>query len=127
MQELQGCDFDPESGRSSGGGNGNPLQYSCLEKPKDRGAWRATVHGVSKEADTTEQLNTKAGCTLVFMMTGKSGPRFLHLSPISVLDLIVPYGRDILCIVDGMFQSILGLHPLDANSARCRSNNQKGL
>ena len=30
------------------GGNGNPLQYSCLETPMDRGAWRATVHGVSK-------------------------------------------------------------------------------
>ena len=35
-----------ESGRSPGGGNGKPLQYSCLEIPKDRGAWWATVHGV---------------------------------------------------------------------------------
>ena len=35
-------------GRSLGGGNGNPLQYSCLENPMDRGAWRATVHGVAK-------------------------------------------------------------------------------
>ena len=34
--------------RSPGGGNGNLLQYSCLENPKDRGAWRATVHGVAK-------------------------------------------------------------------------------
>ena len=39
------------SGRSSGGGNGNPLQYSCLENPKDRGAWWATVHGVKKALD----------------------------------------------------------------------------
>ena len=38
----------PESGRSPGEGNGNPLQYSCLENPMDRGAWRATVHGVAK-------------------------------------------------------------------------------
>ena len=38
----------PESGRSSGGGNGNRLQYSCLENPMDRGAWRATVHGVTR-------------------------------------------------------------------------------
>ena len=38
----------PESGRSAGGGHGNPLQYSCLEKPIDRGAWRATVHRVAK-------------------------------------------------------------------------------
>ena len=36
------------SGRSLGGGNGNLLQYSCLENPKDRGAWGATVHGVAR-------------------------------------------------------------------------------
>ena len=36
------------SGRSPGEGNGNPLQYSCLENPMDRGAWRATVHEVAK-------------------------------------------------------------------------------
>ena len=38
----------PGSGRSSGEGNGNPLQYSCLENPMDRGVWWATVHGVAK-------------------------------------------------------------------------------
>ena len=38
----------PGSGRSPGEGNGNPLQYSCLENPMDRGAWWATVHGVTK-------------------------------------------------------------------------------
>ena len=38
----------PGSGRSSGGGHGNPLQYSCLENPMDRGAWWATVHMVAK-------------------------------------------------------------------------------
>ena len=38
----------PGSGRSPGGGNGNPLQYSCLENPMDRGAWWATVLGVAK-------------------------------------------------------------------------------
>ena len=38
----------PGSGRSSGEGNGNPLQYYCLENPLDRGAWYATVHGVAK-------------------------------------------------------------------------------
>ena len=36
------------SGRFPGGGHGNPLQYSCLENPLDRGAWRATVHRVAK-------------------------------------------------------------------------------
>ena len=38
----------PGSGRSPGEGNGNPLQYSCLENPMDRGAWQATVHGVAQ-------------------------------------------------------------------------------
>ena len=38
----------PGSGRSPGGGNGNPLQYSCLEHSMDRGSWRALVHGVTK-------------------------------------------------------------------------------
>ena len=38
----------PRSGRFHGEGNGNPLQYSWLENPMDRGAWQATVHGVSR-------------------------------------------------------------------------------
>ena len=41
----------PGSGRSPGGGHGNLLQYSCLEKPTDRGAWQATVHRVANESD----------------------------------------------------------------------------
>ena len=47
----------PGSGRSPEGGNGYPLQYSCLENPMDRGAWRAIVHGVTKEPDMIEQLS----------------------------------------------------------------------
>jgi len=41
-------DLIPGLGRFPGEGNGYPLQYSCLEKPMDRGAWQATVHGVAK-------------------------------------------------------------------------------
>ena len=44
----------PGSGRSTGEGNANPLQYSCLGDPMDRGAWQATLQRV-KESDTTEQ------------------------------------------------------------------------
>ena len=40
----------PGSGRCPGEGNGNPLQYSCLENPMDRGAWWATVHGAAEES-----------------------------------------------------------------------------
>ena len=43
----------PGLGRFPGGGQGNPLQYSCLENPMDRGAWQATVHVVA-ESDRTE-------------------------------------------------------------------------
>ena len=46
-------------GRFPGVGNGNPLLYSCLENSMDRGAWRATVHGILESGlDTTEQLST---------------------------------------------------------------------
>ena len=53
MAEESACDAGdassiPGSGRCPGEGNGNPLQYSCLEKPMDGGAWRATVYGVAK-------------------------------------------------------------------------------
>ena len=41
----------PGWGRTPGEGNGNPLQYSCLENPMDRGAWKATFHGVPKKSD----------------------------------------------------------------------------
>ena len=47
------ADLIPKLGRSPGGGNGNTLQYSYLGNPMDRGAWWATVHGVTKESDIT--------------------------------------------------------------------------
>ena len=49
----------PGSERSPGEGNGTPLQYSCLGNPMDRGAWRATVHGVA-ESDILKQLSMQA-------------------------------------------------------------------
>ena len=54
----------PELGRSPGEGNGNPLQYSCLGNPMDRGGWWATVHGVAKEtrlSDETITMNPRLG------------------------------------------------------------------
>ena len=48
----------PGSGRSPGEGNGNPLQYSCLENSIDKGDWWATGHRVTKELDTTEHAHT---------------------------------------------------------------------
>ena len=53
----------PGLGRFPGGGHGNPLRYSCLENPMDRGAWGSTVHGVAKECDTAErQSMSTQGC-----------------------------------------------------------------
>ena len=46
--DLRDAGSIPGSGRSPGRGNGNPLQYSCLENSKDRGAWHAAVHGVAQ-------------------------------------------------------------------------------
>ena len=46
--DIRDAGLVPGLGRSLGGGHGNPLQYSCLENPMDRGAWWATVHGVAK-------------------------------------------------------------------------------
>ena len=51
--DIKHLDSIPGLGRSPGGGHGNPLQDSCLGNPMDRGAWRATVHGVTK-SDMTE-------------------------------------------------------------------------
>ena len=49
---ARGTSSHPELGRSPGGGNGNPLQYSCLGNPTDRGAWRATAHRVADRKST---------------------------------------------------------------------------
>ena len=51
--DLRHTDLIPGLARCPGGGTGNPLQYSCLENPRDRGTWRTTVHRVA-ESDTTE-------------------------------------------------------------------------
>ena len=47
-EDIRDVGSTPGSGRSPGGGHGNPLLYSCLENPMERGAWRATVHSVAK-------------------------------------------------------------------------------
>ena len=57
----------PGSRRSPGGGNGKPLQYSCLENPQNKEDWWATIYGVSKESDTTEV--TKYACMNVYVYT----------------------------------------------------------
>ena len=55
--EVRETSSIPGLGRSPGGGNSNPLQYSCLENPMNREAWQATVHGVAKSRTWLKQLN----------------------------------------------------------------------
>ena len=62
----------PGSGRCPGEGNGNPLQYLCLGNPMDRGAWQATVHGVTKSQTRLSCLNNnEKPHWVVFQVTSK--------------------------------------------------------
>ena len=61
-QPASAGDVIPGSGRSSGGGNGNPLQYACMENTMDRGAWYASVHRVTKSQTQLKYLR----CTSAF-------------------------------------------------------------
>ena len=58
--DIRDAGLVPASGRSPGGGYGNPLQYSCLENPMDRRAWRATVHRVAKSQTRLKRLSMRA-------------------------------------------------------------------
>ena len=63
--DMRDTSLIPGLERSLGGGNGNLLQYSCLENSMDRGAWQATAHGVAKSLNTTEQLSVHVHMWLV--------------------------------------------------------------
>ena len=58
--DIRDSGLIPGLGRSPGGGNGNPLQYSCLGNFMDRGAWRATVHGGMKTQTRLKRLSARA-------------------------------------------------------------------
>ena len=64
--DLRDAGSIPGSGRSPAGWHGNPLQYSCLENPMDRGAWRATVHGVTKNRIQLKRLSTRPFYTTLY-------------------------------------------------------------
>ena len=64
-EDLRDSGFIPGSGRSPGGGHGNPLQYPCLDNPPDRGAWWAMGHRVAK---SQKRLKRQHACTHVQMI-----------------------------------------------------------
>ena len=82
--------LNPGLGRSPGEGNGNPLQYSCLENPMDRGDWRATVHGVAKSwtrlSDFTHTLYAGQEATL---RTGHGTPDWFQIGKRSTSRLYI--------------------------------------
>ena len=82
--------FIPESGRSIEGGNGNPLQYSCLENSMDRGAWWATVQGIAKSWTRLSDETTTMSSSMVTILLSQlnKGPERLTNLPA----VIQPYG-----------------------------------
>ena len=56
IEDLRDRGSIPASGRSPGGGHGNPLQYACMENPMDRGVWQAMVRRIAKESYMTEGI-----------------------------------------------------------------------
>ena len=60
-EDIRDMGFIPRLGRSHGGGHGDPLQYSCLENPMDRGAWWATVHRVAEDPGLSQGSERSAG------------------------------------------------------------------
>ena len=72
----------PGSGRSCGGGHGNPLQYSCLENPMDRGGWWTTDHRVTKSRTQLKRLSmhthTQRICKFNFLKRCQTFPEWLH-------------------------------------------------
>ena len=85
----------PGLGRSHGGGHGDPLQYSCLGNPMDRGAWRATVHGVAKNQIQLKRLRSHTHRTSQMRDTqsefwGETEPQISELFPCEIRVLLPP-------------------------------------
>ena len=73
----------PASGRSPGGGHGNPLQYSCLENPMDRGAWRADIHSVAESNMTEATQRTHNGVEQVPETVRFTKPEIFTIWPLT--------------------------------------------
>ena len=80
--DVRDTSLIPGSGRRPGGGHGNPLQYSCLENPMDRGAWWATVHGVANSRTQLKELSTHPILSRSVHVAANGNTSFLWLSSI---------------------------------------------
>ena len=97
MQEKRDTGSTPDLGRSPGEGNGNPLPYSCLENPKDRGARWATVQGVAK---SWTRLST-----------------YIHRTDLNILDIYYPLHEVWGALKEKIINSFTSKHP--SNLAGC--------
>ena len=79
----------PGSGRSPGEGHGNPLQYSCLETPMERGGWQATVHWVA-ESDMTEHARSSSSRLMCMRVTGPIFHRVSGGNGVQILICLTP-------------------------------------
>ena len=92
------------SGRSPEGRHGNPLQYSCLENPMDRGAWQATVHSVAKSRTQLKRLSMHACMFYIYIYsTGKKSESHSVMS-----DSLEPHGLNSPCNSPGQNNGVNG-------------------
>ena len=95
--DARGASLIPGAGRSPGEGNGNPFQYSCLENPRDRGAWWAAVHRVTKSRTWLKQISRHAHISFIKIQTFRSiylvGLCLLNLRPIYLISWWIAPGR----------------------------------
>ena len=98
----------PGLGRSRGGGNGNPLQYSCLGSPMDGGAWWATVHGVAA-SDTTEQRTLHFTCPFPGILRSATRHPPLSAAVLSGLEPVPPGQRSTPVPVNGTHKPLPSL------------------
>ena len=124
MQETWDSGLIPASGRSPGEGNGNPIQYSCLENPMDRGASRAMVHRVAKSWTrlkwlSTSVLDNRGGWFPVWKCSGPSSsdPNQCYLWESSQNQILkeesgVPRSDRQICLISNSAPEGIGFAPL---------------
>ena len=118
--DIRDAGLIPGSGRSPGGGHGNPPQHSCLENPMDRGAWRATVHGVTKSGMRLKRLSIH---TCVGIMHPEMPRMLLSPSEAAYSQLLIDTGRKghLGCLNLGRLYSVIhapALPPLEPAMVR---------
>ena len=112
--DMRGTGLFLESGRSPGGGHGNPLQYSCLENPTDRGAWRATVHRAAESQTWLKRRNKHAHSTLIY-------PILWAFKIVSWVSLVVQMVKNLPAVQETHVWSLSQENPLEKRMATLSS------